>query len=252
MLKRNVLVSSMLGACALFASNANAGFVLTEQDGTTALGPLVQLSDLVDTEFNPTIGTGGVPSTTPSEDLNGNVLSPDQIFGWNNANLFYDNNDEGSYTINFKYIGQESGFDNEVYKFIMGGSTILDESPLINDPGQDIVFDHSSGEAVEFGFRRDDGVNPADNGTNDESEPNFFFGFVGSDAQNLDYSVAYLFYNDSGAGDDADYDDYIVALTNGDGRPWVLIPEPSSLAVFGLGLLGAGFLRRRQTKSESV
>lgn len=238
MLKNKYWVPTMVGLCTLLSSNANAGFILdTFNDGDS----LYSLSSVVGTTFDNA------------------SIDPNNIFGWTGANLLFDNNNEGSYHFSFTYLGSESNHQTnkffELQSPILGG-TLLSEKDAVGTT-VDFAFNHQDYSAVPFGFVRCTRrycSNIALNGFNDEGEPNFFFGFEGPNEQSLDFSTAYLFYNDGGAGVDADFDDFVLSMTVGQenapfgGVPKGVVPEPSSLAVFGLGLFGVGLLRRRQKK----
>ena len=52
-----------------------------------------------------------------------------------------------------------------------------------------------------------------------------------------------IFWDDSGAKNDDNHDDMIIGMRF---RPIVSVPEPATLAVFTLGLLGAAFALRRR------
>ena len=61
-------------------------------------------------------------------------------------------------------------------------------------------------------------------------------------AMSLVDDSAWLFWDDSGAGPDDNHDDMLIRAVF---TPATSVPEPGTLALFGMGMLAAAFARRR-------
>ncbi len=227
MLKKFLAVS-ILSSSALFATHTNAGLIIDKVvDGEAAYS----LSSVISGSYS-----------------NREVTNIDNIMGWTGANVSFDTNNTGPYSLTFTYLGESSGNSNFLFEDESGYSVVLNEDNAIGDTVTEI-FNHTDEAYLPFGFscndRCGDGVL---NGSNVIDEPNFFLGF-----DMTDLTTAYLFFNDGGARSDADFDDFVVSVTvEGQGiNPFDLaveVPEPSSLAILGLGVFGTGLFRRRQNK----
>ena len=58
--------------------------------------------------------------------------------------------------------------------------------------------------------------------------------------------AAYVFLDDGGAGPDDNHDDLVFRVTVSETPSETDIPEPATLALIGMGLIGTGLLARRR------
>nr|WP_086937413.1 PEP-CTERM sorting domain-containing protein [Thaumasiovibrio occultus] len=256
---RRALVATLISATGLMAHNVYAGFT-----ADTLGDPLVTLSSVVSGDFNPNY----FGSTT---------INPDEIYGWNGANLLYDDNDNGPYEFLWEFIGAESGKDNAFFGRVSGNfygrnfgtnplggpnlifsekdDTLFGEGDGSFDGQVEQTFHHKSGSPLEFAFVRNcdlvyPGIrcgkrNKVRNGDNSTEEPNWFLGFHGTSPDDINPYKGYLFFNDKGAGRDGDFDDLIVGVSLR-GIRVLNIPEPATWALFGAGMFGLAAMRRRK------
>jgi hypothetical protein len=158
-------------------------------------------------------------------------------------------------TLTVEFFGAEAGFHNEFNLFATelfdhaGGLTI---SASLAAPLGSFVTNLVGAGLLPFDFDVNNDAGGVANGSNPNGPgaPNFFAScnpFGGAPGSGgTDCSSVYLFLDDGGAGPDADYDDFLVRLTIQEPS---VVPEPATLGLVGLGLLGAARARRRLSRS---
>ncbi|MBB5691067.1 PEP-CTERM sorting domain-containing protein [Roseomonas alkaliterrae] len=196
---------------------------------------------------------------------NNQVIAPlPKIEGWYGANLYLIG---GPSQITATLIGYEAGWTNS---FVWNGTPILTggggTSGTLGSPiGTSVTINNVLSGLLPFMFDTNGGGNPTFaangdvvNGANvlpNNNLGNFFVTLGNCTALSCidttingitasSGTVAWLFFDDLGAGPDDNHDDLVIRLEITGGS--VRVPAPASIALLGMGLLGLGAVVRRR------
>lgn len=205
------------------AASANAGFILVDSGPASTVSPISQYNDFKSILGSPAYG---VTSYTQGASLGLNEVG----------------------SVTYYYYGKEAGYRNDFYAGALSHSS--DYTPqtqnYFGNPLEigtvqvglgllDFRFCSFNGGATSFGC--------VSNAGNDGLTFNAFQ----SIAMSIIDNSAWLFWDDSGAGPDDNHDDMIIRAVF---TPATSVPEPGTLALFGVGLLGTMLgARRRRLKA---
>jgi hypothetical protein len=197
--------------------------------------------------------TGGTAGTIPGAGAVNDYLVPlfggaASLNGYYGAQVSADI--PGASALKFEFFGAEATYHNE---FNFAGSELFDHAggkiiaANLNAPLATFVTAFSGSGLLDFSFDYNNDFASVVNGANpnDASHtvgPNFFASCAPSGPGNpATCDSIYLFLDDGANGPDDNHDDFLVRVS-------VDVPEPSTLALFGAGLLAAGFVRRRRQR----
>lgn len=145
-------------------------------------------------------------------------------------------------TVVFTYLGQESGYLNGAARVSLV-SNLLTESNNVGDSASFAVAGSVNGLPLDFKFFDSVGGSAINGGV---WSANNSIGLIGTNVVTTKGTFAYVLgYNDSATGNLDDWDDFVIGI-NAIDKDRSQVPEPGTVALLGLGLLGLGFSRRRK------
>lgn len=153
--------------------------------------------------------------------------------------------------LQFDYYGAEAGYHNE---FNFGGVELFDHpggntasaTPLNITP---VVVENVSPGLLNFSFDYNNNAGSVVNGSNPDNQifnlPNFFvtFDITRQTAGGPTGGQSVWLFLDDGATSDDNHDDMLVKISITNGQ--FSIPEPTTLLLLGLGLIGLAGMRRK-------
>ena len=142
----------------------------------------------------------------------------------------------GSFVIDIDFFASEAGYHNQ---FLVGNDVAINnqgnKSWLNRDAG---LFEPTATGRLNFSFCAVT-INDCHTNYQNDSTGNNSLQSIGMWLSS-DRNTAWLLWDDSGAQADDNHDDLIVRLT------YRSVPEPGTLALLGLGLVGVAMFRRRK------
>ncbi|HKU15990.1 MAG TPA: PEP-CTERM sorting domain-containing protein [Steroidobacteraceae bacterium] len=144
--------------------------------------------------------------------------------------------------VTYYYYGKEAGYTN---RFSTGGlsqTTGYTQSESFFDNPWIVGWAEVGAGLLDFRFCAYDYTSALQGCVSNAQNNNLGLYSYQSIAMSIAGDTAWLFWDDSGAGPDDNHDDMLIRAVFSTTRP---VPEPGTLALFGLGLLGIGLARRR-------
>ena len=152
-------------------------------------------------------------------------------------------------TVTYYYYGKEAGYSNTFTSGALSYSTGYTPTTQ-NYFGAPIqIGTRAVGPGIlDFNFcsfsSGTTGVGCVSNAQNDALS----LGSLQSIAMSIGSNVSWLFWDDSGAGPDDNHDDMLIKAVF---TPATSVPEPGTLGLVGLGLIGLGFARRARAQAAA-